>query len=319
MVTAEVVIPCYNYARFLRESVESAVQQEGVDVRVNIIDDCSIDASAEVGEALAQEYEVVSFRRHAANKGHIATYNEGIAELRGDYFLLLSADDYLLPGALDRAVRFMEARTEVGFVFGRALLAGENAAMERLTPLPRRLTKDGSAVFSGRRFVEYSRARNIVPTPSAVVRTSLQLAAGGYREDLPHTGDMEMWLRLAALADVGYLDEDQAVYRMHGNNMSKTYDGMADLKARAKALDAFFADGVSRIDPSGALQRECLRCFAGEAFRHASMAMNRGEVEAADRFRDYGLSVSPTARLSINWLKLAVKQKLRRRAPPVGN
>lgn len=319
MKIVEVVIPCYNYARFLRQSVESALNQQGVAVRVSIIDDCSTDASAEVGEALAQEHHAVRFRRHDANKGHIATYNEGIAELRGDYFLLLSADDYLLPGALERAVRLMEEQPEVGFVFGRALLAAENTAPERLTPLPGRLTKNGGAVFSGRRFVEYSRARNIVPTPSAVVRTKLQLAAGGYREDLPHTGDMEMWLRLAARANVGYLDRDQAVYRMHGTNMSKTYDGLADLKARAKALEAFFADGVSRIDPTGTLERECLRRFAGEAFRHASMALNRGELEAADRFREYGLSVSPTARLSVNWLKLSVKRTLRRLSPIAGH
>lgn len=319
MVTVEVVIPCYNYARFLRQSVESAVNQEGVAVRVSIIDDCSTDASAEVGEALAQQYDAVRFRRHEANMGHIVTYNEGIAELSGDYFLLLSADDYLLPGALLRAVHVMEEKPQVGFVFGRALLAGDSVPPERLTPLPKRLTKNGSAVLSGRRFVEYSRARNIVPTPSAVVRTKLQLAVGGYREDLPHTGDMEMWLRLAARADVGYLDEDQAVYRMHGTNMSKAYDGLADLKARAKALEAFFADGVSRIDPTGALERECLHHFAGEAFRHASMALNRGELEAADCFRDYGLSVSPTARRSIDWLKLSVKRTLRRMSPIAGH
>lgn len=319
MVTVEVVVPCYNYARYLRQSVESALNQESVAVRVLIIDDCSTDASAEVGEALAQQYDAVRFRRHEANRGHIATYNEGVAELSGDYFLLLSADDYLLPGALPRAVSVMEAHPQVGFVFGRALLRGDNGPPERLTPLPKRLTKDGSAVLSGRRFVEYSRARNIVPTPSAVVRTNLQLAVGGYREDLPHTGDMEMWLRLAARADVGYLDDDQAVYRIHGTNMSKAYDGLADLKARAKALDAFFADGVSRIDPTGALQRECLHHFAGEAFRHARMALNRGELEAADRFGDYGLSVSPTARRSIDWLKFSLKRTLRRMSPIAGH
>src|SRR5215471_13341349 len=51
----------------------------------------------------------------------IATYNEGIDWVSADYMLLLSADDYLLPGALDRAAAVLDAHLEVGFVFGRAV------------------------------------------------------------------------------------------------------------------------------------------------------------------------------------------------------
>jgi glycosyltransferase involved in cell wall biosynthesis len=318
MVSVDIVVPCYNYARFLRQAVESAVHQDGVEVRVTIIDDCSIDATPDVGMELAREYTSVSFRRHAVNKGHIATYNEGIAELTGNYFLLLSADDYLLPGALRRTTSLMEAHPEVGFVFGRAFLVGDDGASIPMVPVVRGIVRDGGTVLSGRRFVELTSASNIVPTPTAVVRTNIQLAVGGYRPDLPHTGDMEMWLRLAARGSVGYVDADQAVYRLHGTNMSIAYEGIEDLEARRKALDAFFAEGVSRIDSSGALQRKCLHSLSGEAFRHARMALNRDETLAAGRFKDYGLAMSPTARLSLNWLKLLAKQVIRRQSLPAG-
>lgn len=310
MTSVDVVVPCYNYARFLRQAVESAVFQDGVDVRVSIIDDCSSDTSAQVGAELAAQYKGVTFRRHAVNKGHIATFNEGIAELTADYFLLLSADDYLLPGALARAARLMDERPDVAFVFGRAFLLGEDHQPVQMAPLTRGIVQGGASVLNSRRFVGLSSASNIVPTPTAVVRTSMQLAAGGYRPDLPHTGDMEMWLRLAAFGDVGYVDDDQAVYRLHGTNMSKAYDGIVDLEARRKALNAFLEDGAARIDPSGALERECLHRFSGEAFRMAGMALSRGEPQAAARFKDYGLAMSPTARLSMRWVKLLAKQAL---------
>lgn len=87
---------------------------------------------------------------------------------------------------------------------------------------------------------------------------------------------------------------------------------LADLPARRKALDAFFADDA------GGLQRKCLHRFSGEAFRHARMALNRGEADAAGRFRDYGLSTSSTARLSISWLKLLLKRALHRQSLPAG-
>lgn len=316
MKTVEVVVPCYNYARFLAQSVESAISQVGVNVHVVIIDDCSRDSTPAVGAELARKHPGVSYRRHAVNLGHVATYNDGIAALQSDYFLLLSADDYLLPGALERAVSLMEACPEVGFTFGRAQMRNDDGSVVPMAPLPRNAIQFGGTVLSGQRFVELAGASNIVPTPTAVVRTSLQLEVGGYLSDLPHTGDMEMWLRLAGRAAVGYVDADQAVYRQHGTNMSVGYDGLADLEERRKALQVFFADGALRLDPTGALERQCLHRFSGEAFRQASMAINRGEIAAAKRFRDYGLAVSPTARRSLGWFKLLAKQTLR--ALPTG-
>ncbi len=115
-----VIVPCYKYAHFLRECVESALAQP-VDVRVLIIDDASPDNTAEVAAGLAAQDERVEFRRHTVNQGHIATYNEGLDWGTGDYMLLLSADDLLTPGALSRAVRLMDAHPEVGFTYGRAI------------------------------------------------------------------------------------------------------------------------------------------------------------------------------------------------------
>ena len=98
MSTVSVIIPCYNYAHFLRECVESVVSQAGVEVHVLIIDDASADNTAEVAAELLAHHPGVEYRRHEKNCGHIATYNEGLAWASGDYTVLLSADDLLTPG-----------------------------------------------------------------------------------------------------------------------------------------------------------------------------------------------------------------------------
>src|SRR5262245_8621798 len=100
MPSVDVFVPCYNYGRFLRECVGSVLAQPGVEVRVLILDDCSTDDSAEVGRALAASDPRVEYRRHATNRGHIATYNEGIDWAAADCTMLLSADDLLTQGAL---------------------------------------------------------------------------------------------------------------------------------------------------------------------------------------------------------------------------
>ena len=76
---------------------------------------------------------------HATNRGHIATYNEGLLEWAdGDYSVLMSADDRLTPGALRRATDLLDAHPGVGFVYGhRAVLQG------------RRATADGSDQSAG--------------------------------------------------------------------------------------------------------------------------------------------------------------------------
>src|SRR5438067_2341316 len=120
MRSVDVIVPCYKYGRFLRESVESVLDQDGVDVRVLIIDDASVDDTRDVGRALAEDPRV-EYRRHAVNRGHIATYNEGIDWASADYALLLSADDMLTPGAFSRATRLMDEHPEIGFTFGRGV------------------------------------------------------------------------------------------------------------------------------------------------------------------------------------------------------
>jgi len=78
VASVDVVVPCYNYGRYLKRCVESLLAKENLDVRVLIIDDCSTDDSAQVGAALASADRRVQFRRHDKNLGHIATYNEGL-------------------------------------------------------------------------------------------------------------------------------------------------------------------------------------------------------------------------------------------------
>jgi hypothetical protein len=73
-------------------------------------------------------------------------------------------------------------------------------------------------------------AENPVYTPTAVVGTAAQKAVGGYSKVLPHAADLHMWLRLARLGSVAFLQAYQAVYRRHGANMHYSYVGVPNLQ-----------------------------------------------------------------------------------------
>lgn len=327
-----VIVPCHGYGRFLRSCVDSVLGQDGVAVRVLVIDDASPDDTAEVAQSLVREDDRVQLRRHAVNRGHIHTYNEGLrwaVDSGARALLLLSADDWLLPGALARAMRLLKSHPEVGFVFGRARIAMQAAAGaegaaaaegQTLTfqpwpePLPG-LGRGGGPgawrVLSGPDFIEACGARNCVPTPTAVVRCTVQARTGGYEPTLPHTADMHMWLRLAAEAGVGVLADEQAVYRCHAANMSSAwYAGsrLPDLQARRAALEAFLADAGAQLPQAARLRRHLRLALARDALSAASGAFNAGQRAASAELERLALDASADVRRTGAWLRWRTKR-----------
>lgn len=276
--TVSVVIPCYRYGHFLREGVGAVLAQEGVDVRVLIIDDCSPDDSFAVAQALAAEDIRVEARRHEVNRGHIATYNEGLLEWAdGDYSVLISADDVMAPGALARAVAVMERDPEIGFVYGHTI------SWDDSTPKPpARTTPTGTQVWSGLEWLTIvcGLGHSVVTSPEVVVRTQLQQQIGGYRPELPHTADVEMWMRFAAHGKVAYLKGvDQAYYRIHGTQMTGDRVPVVDLQQRKLAYELFFEHTAHRVPHARRLHRRAERVVAKEALWRACRAYERRRMD----------------------------------------
>lgn len=284
-----VVVPCYNYGRYLAQCVGSVVSQPHVETQVHIIDDASTDESFETAQELARDHPGVVATRHAKNMGHIATYNEGLEQVDSDYVVLLSADDQLAPGALGRAVALMEAFPNVGLAYGHP---------QTFTAEPEQGTQRvrNWSVWSGRRWIsaQFSRGLSNIYSPEAVVRTAVHREAGYYRPSLPHSGDLEMWLRIADISDVGRVNgPDQAYRRLHSASMMETaFKGVAtDLGERFKAYESFLGSsrlGVSqrrRLDTL-ARRRACTDALQWAASAEAQRPDASEEARAAVRFAE---------------------------------
>jgi hypothetical protein len=96
-----VVVPCYNKAQFVAETLDSVLAQEGVPFEVVVVDDVSTDGSHDV---ITRYADRVSAHRMPANAGSTATRRHGASLARGEYIMFLDADDVLEPGTL-RALR----------------------------------------------------------------------------------------------------------------------------------------------------------------------------------------------------------------------
>jgi glycosyltransferase involved in cell wall biosynthesis len=294
MSQVDVIVPCYNYGHLLQECVESVLCQQGVDVRVLILDDASPDCTPRVATELASKDNRIQYRRHSNNLGHIATYNEGLDWAEGDYLVLLSADDLLPSGALGRAVALMEAHPEIGLTFGRTLTFTDG---EPPPPLPTNDIQHPPSILTGPEFIE-SVCSGEFPLPvSVVVRTSLQKQIGGWRSDLPHAGDPEMWLRFAAHAPVGALAAYQGYYRRHRQNMSSYYNErpMVNWKQNNEAFRLFFQQYGDRIPDIERLKDLRGKTAAESGLWKAQVAFDQGHRAHARAFLDAVRELYPPA------------------------
>jgi glycosyltransferase involved in cell wall biosynthesis len=272
--TVSVVIPCFNYARFLPSAVRSALTQEGVEVDVVIVDDASTDDSLEVARALAAEHPAVKVLAHEANRGPVATFNDGLDLVFGEFLVRLDADDLITPGALLRAVALAKAYPSVGLVYGHPLHFSDQP------PAPRSRIRSWT-VWPGRQWLadRCESGVNVITAPEVLMRTSVVRRVGGQRP-LAHTHDMEMWLLMSAFSDVGRVDgPDQAWHRDHAGSLSaRKVDIVKDLLERKAAFDELFKGPAGAIPEARTLQWIADRALAREALDRACHLFDRGKA-----------------------------------------
>lgn len=296
-----VVIPCYNYGRFLRECVGTVLLQDGVDVDVLIVDDASPDGSVGVARELAAADPRVRVVAHERNRGHIATYNEGLRAVDREYVVLLSADDLLTPGSLARSAALLQAYPMVGFVYGFS------PGFADQPPAPRTAVRSWS-IWSGHEWIEQMcrRVSNPVGTPEVMMRASLMTELVGYDVRVPHAADFLLWLRAAARASVGRVNgADQAFYRRHGANMHvERFAGVhTDILERRKTFDILFDEDSAHFAAGHQLRETAYRALAREALVTIVQAhqLGRRDVEPLAPLRAIAEELCPPSRDGELW------------------
>lgn len=276
-----VIIPSYNYARFLPDSIGSALSQVDVEPEVIVVDDASTDDSAAVAETFAANDSRVQVVRQASNTGPLIAFNHAYARATGEFIVRLDADDLLAPGALARAVALFDAFPSVGLVYGHPRHFSTEAP-----PVARTVLR-GWGVWSGADWVaeRCRRGVNCITTPEAAIRADVMRSVGSLNTRLRYTADMEMWMRIAAVSDVGRLDgPDQALHRDHAASMSVT-DGaglILDLHQRRAVFEVLFAGPGGQLPRQADLHDTARRALAGEALELACHMYDRGHTGTED-------------------------------------
>lgn len=232
--TIRVIIPAYNAAAFLAQTVASVLAAHDVIVRVVIVDDGSQDATAEVARQLQAKHKNVSLI--SQKNGGVSTARNAGIDKADHYVCFLDADDLLAPDGLRQLMFALEANDDAVAAYGR--VGYMSGTVKRTPPLNLKMRQTGdisSSVLCG----------NLIDTPGAILfRTEAILQVGGFIPGVRIGEDWNLYARVAQLGPVLFVDEIVMWYRIHeGSVMSRGRLSLADFKL---ALDSTYSCALIR-------------------------------------------------------------------------
>jgi GT2 family glycosyltransferase len=260
-----VVMPAYNRAGLIRESIDSALAQTFDDFELLVVDDGSTDATRDAVRQIRDPRLTLLERPH---RGMSAAMNAGVRAARGVYFARLDSDDLWHPEFLAATMGAMEHPPHVGVVYTRASTFADD---------PRLLEPDRGLplTFPGKPF-ESMLVRDHA-SAAALVRVECHQRVGGFDETLRWWEDWDFWLRVSRHYAFRFVDRRLAQVRIHRSNTSYG-DGVAAWATRTRVLDKAFA-ALASTDP--ALERIRALAYRNAHFDAGLHCWQRGSPAAA--------------------------------------
>jgi glycosyltransferase involved in cell wall biosynthesis len=200
-----VVMPSYNQARFIKESIDSVLTQDYTAIDLHVMDGGSADGTVDILASYGDRITFVSQR----DRGQSDAINQGLRCVHGDIVCWLNSDDLFTPNAIRNVVRAFDRHPDLDFVYGRGWNIDERG----------RILEDSSVLpFNLWRLIHQ---RNFIQQPSCFFRSSLLAKVGPVNEDLHYVMDWDLWIRFAAYKGL-YIDEYLSCNRTYGNNKTQS-------------------------------------------------------------------------------------------------
>lgn len=209
-----VIIPAFNSALFLPDALRSVLNQTYPHLEVVVVDDGSVDSTAELlAEWAAQDKRVRWVRQE--NQGLPSARNTGMRQASGELLAFLDADDVIMPEKLERQVAFLNAHPEVDLVYSDYCTSDPQLRILTHESVARRIP-----------LAEAYKYTNVFPVMSPLLRRCLAERVGEFDPALKACEDWDYWIRCQRAGVFAYLPGHWSVYRMHGSQMHKNLDFM---------------------------------------------------------------------------------------------
>lgn len=281
-----IVIPCYNHAQFVQETIQSVIDQDYQNIELIIIDDGSKDNSVEKIQEMIPSCEKRFKRfefRHRPNKGLCATLNEALEWCEGEYFSPLASDDIALPHKTSFLLK-KHQQYDAAVVFGSARKFNSEKEGEDLLLNCEHTLEDLMFI------------KNMPAAPASLMRTDIIRNVGGFLEGVA-LEDLYMWLKLTSNGEKLYSFPEVVVkYRDHEANTIKRFEFMH--KQRLKVLELFSSVPYYKEARKNAFIKGA-KAIANQSFREPVQIVFKEKIYSVDGFLIFLKALTPRKIINI--------------------
>ena len=296
MPRVSVIIPTYNSATFLPETIESVLAQTYEDYEIIVVDDGSTDSTKEVLDPYSDKIKYIYQQNHGAGSAR----NTGIKHSQGEYIAFLDADDIWLPEKLHIQANYLDNNPEIAMVYSQSLRISVGG--KSLSKKSRDRNLPSGEVFN-KLFL-----RNFILTCTAVmVRKRVLNTIGLFNESLITSEDWDLWLRIAREFKVSGIGKYLCKRRQLSESLSRNREIV--YKSRRLVIEQHYKSSQGSDRPiAPALYKKAL---ARLLYRVGNLHLAQGDKKKALEKFSLSLRYSPLNHLALRYYFITyIKQVL---------
>ena len=254
-----ICIPSYNGARYIRETLESCLNQTYSNVEIIITDDGSTDGCKDIIQAFAEKNKHVSIFHNEKNLGLVGNWKRCIEMAKGDWIKLIFQDDILQPNCVEKMMQAcLEHNTRLA-ICARQFIFEANAD-ERIKYYYINELSRAEKLFTGKTKFESEEAKKLIPPfvienvlgepICTIFHRSLYEAVGGYNSSFRQIVDYEFALKCILTEPFCMIPEELVQFRVHGESTTGTTHAGSEKKSKVshKMIQSSVGDFIRIVE-----------------------------------------------------------------------
>lgn len=213
-MTVSVIIPSYNHGKYLKQRIDSVLNQTFRDFELIILDDASTDNSREIILEYKKRNPGIITCFNDQNSGSpFKQWNKGVSLAVGEYIWIAESDDFADPDFLQKTFTEILKSDETGLVYSNTWILNEQRRIKYL--FSDKKSENIDKIFTFKSFI-----RNPIPNVSSVLfRKSVYLKAGGADETMNFCGDWLLYMKIRQISVIIFLPESLSTFRLHEQSL----------------------------------------------------------------------------------------------------
>lgn len=216
-----IVLPTYNGAKYIKNSIQSIIAQTYTDWELIVIDDCSTDSTNTIVSEFAKKDKRIKLFKNEKNMRLPASLNIGFSKSKGEYFTWTSDDNLYKPCAIEQLIKTLQENVNIGLVFSRMENIDANGKSKGLSYSPKE--------------IEELHYHNIVGASFMYTRTVYD-KIGDYDTNKFLMEDYDYWLRISRVYTIKYLPDVLYQYRQHKGSLTESRNKLV-LESKIRLLE----------------------------------------------------------------------------------